>query len=126
MYVHIMFYTYLLANRKNGALYLGQTDDLLKRVFEHKTGRYSGHASKYQINRLVWYEIHETRDSAFIRERQIKKWNRIWKVKRIVEHNPHWDDLFGSLTEPSLCDPARMYPYDFSESDYQIRLSGHV
>jgi putative endonuclease len=118
-----MFYVYIVANRKNGALYTGQCDDLLKRSYEHKTGRYRGHSWKYDINRLVWYEIHETRDSAFKRERQIKKWNRAWRIRLIVEINPHWDDLFGHLTEAALCDPARMYPYDFSESEYQIALA---
>lgn len=119
LYVRIMFYVYILANRKQGALYTGQCDDLIKRVFEHKTGRYGGHSAKHSINRLVWFEIHETRDSAFQRERQIKEWKRAWRLVLFAESNPNWDDLSLSLTEPDLCDPERMYPHDFSRSEYQ-------
>ncbi len=118
-----MFYVYILANRKNGALYTGQCDDLLKRVFEHKTKRYKGYTSRYDIDRLMWFEIHETRETAFARERQIKEWKRAWRIGFFADQNPNWDDLFDRLTEPSLCDPARMYPNDFSESEYQIRLA---
>jgi len=118
-----MFYVYILANRKNGAIYTGQCDDLIKRMHEHKTGRYGGHTAKYNINRLVWFEIHETRDSAFKRERQIKEWKRAWRLVLFAESNPNWDDLSLSLTEPDLCNPARMYPRNFSRSDYQVALS---
>ncbi len=121
-----MFYVYIVANRKNGALYTGQCDDLLKRVYEHKAKRYKGYTSRYDIDRLMWFEIHETRESAFARERQIKEWKRAWRIGLFADQNPHWDDLFDRLTEAALCDPARMYPFDFSASDYQIRLSGHV
>jgi len=100
-----MFYVYILANRKNGAIYTGQCDDLIKRMHEHKTGRYGGHTAKYNINRLVWFEIHETRDSAFKRERQIKEWKRAWRLVLFAESNPNWDDLSLSLTEPDLCTP---------------------
>lgn len=123
VYVLIMFYVYILANRKNGALYTGQCDDLIKRVHEHKTGRYGGHSAKYRIDRLVWFEIHETRDSAFQRERQIKEWKRAWRLDLFAKTNPDWDDLFHDLAEAALCDPSRMYPHDFSQSAYQRKLS---
>ena len=118
-----MFFVYITANRKQGAIYTGQCDDLLKRIWEHKTKRYGGHSAKYDIDRLMWFEIHETRDSAFKRERQIKGWNRDWRLNLFGGSNPHWDDLFHSLTEEALCDPERMYPYDFSQSEYQLGLA---
>lgn len=117
-----MFYVCILANRKNGAIYTGQCDDLLKRGYEHKWKRYDGHTAKYNIDRLMWFEIHETRDGAFRRERQIKEWKRAWRLNLFRKTNPNWDDLFHSLTEEALCDPARMYPRDFSQSEYQARL----
>ncbi len=118
-----MFYVYITANRKHGAIYTGQCDDLLKRIYVHKWKRYDGHTAKHSIDRLMWYEIHETRESAFKRERQIKEWKRAWRLNLFRESNPHWDDLFHSLTEEALCDPSRMYPHDFSQSEYQIRLA---
>jgi predicted GIY-YIG superfamily endonuclease len=121
-----MFCVYIIANRKQGAIYTGHCDDLVKRIYEHKTGRYGGHSSKYNINRLVWFEIHETRDSAFQRERQIKKWNRAWRLNLFVKDNPAWDDLFHELNEEALCNPNRMYPHDFSQSDYQIELARYL
>jgi len=123
IYVPVMFYVYILANRKNGAIYAGQCDDLIKRVHEHKMGRYSGHTSRYKIHRLVWFEIHETRDSAFQRERQIKAWKRAWRLALFAETNPDWNDLFHRLTEAALCDPSRMFPHDFSQSEYQVELA---
>ena len=123
LYVPIMFYVYILANRKWGAIYTGQCDDLIKRVFEHKEGRYGGHSAKYGVNRLVWFEIHETRNSAFQRERQIKEWKRDWRLALFEGTNSDWDDLFHGLTEAELCNPSRMYPYDFTESEYQVELA---
>jgi len=118
-----MFYVYITANRKQGAIYTGQCDDQLKRIYEHKWKRYDGYTAKYTIDRLMWFEIHETRDSAFQRERQIKEWKRAWRLNLFCESNPHWDDLFYMLTEEALCDPARMYTEDFSASEYQIELA---
>ena len=122
-YVLSMFYVYIIANRKQGAIYTGHCDNLRKRIFEHKAEHYSGHSTKYKINRLMWFEIHETRDSAFKRERQIKEWKRAWRITLFKDSNPNWDDLSANLTEVDLCDPMRMYPHDFSESDYQIGLA---
>ena len=118
-----MFYVYITANRKRGAIYTGQCSDLLQRIYEHKWKRYDGHTAKYNIDRLMWFEIHETRRSALTRERQIKEWKRAWRLALFEADNPHWDDLYHHLNEAALCDPARMYPHDFSESAYQIALA---
>lgn len=87
------FYVYILANFHSGTLYIGMTDDLPRRIFEHQAGVSPGFTQKYNIKTLIWYEIHETRESAFQRERQIKKWNRDWKLRLIREMNPDWKDL---------------------------------
>jgi putative endonuclease len=91
------FYVYLLANRRNGTLYVGMTDDLAKRIWMHRVGALPGFTKQYGIKMLVWYEQHETRESAFLRERQIKKWNRAWKLGLIVQMNPLWRDLYEDI-----------------------------
>jgi putative endonuclease len=91
------FYVYLLANRRNGTLYVGMTDDLAKRIWMHRVGAPQGFTKQYGIKMLVWYEQHETRESAFVRERQIKKWNRAWKLRLIVQMNPLWRDLYEDI-----------------------------
>jgi putative endonuclease len=79
------FYVYIRASRRNGTLYTGLTDDLVRRVWQHRTGAVPGFTSEYGVKMLVWYEQHETRESALTRERQIKKWNRAWKLKLIED-----------------------------------------
>ncbi|WP_286952596.1 MULTISPECIES: GIY-YIG nuclease family protein [Brevundimonas] len=91
------FYTYILAGRRNGTLYTGSTDDLLKRVVEHREKLRGGFTARYDVSRLVWYEHHGTRDEAFRRERQIKEWRREWKLDLIERMNPAWDDLLPTL-----------------------------
>jgi len=91
------FYTYILAGRRNGTLYTGSTDDLLKRVVEHREKLRGGFTARYDVSRLVWYERHGTRDEAFRRERQIKEWRREWKLDLIERMNPGWDDLLPTL-----------------------------
>ncbi|QSR20710.1 GIY-YIG nuclease family protein [Hyphomonas sp. KY3] len=93
------FYTYIMANRKNGALYAGHTDNLGARVLAHREGRGAAHTRKYDIKRLVWMEAHDTRESAKTREYQIKKWKRAWKIRLIEETNPDWKDLFFTLNQ---------------------------
>ena len=93
------FWVYLLASQKNGTLYCGHTDDLTRRVFEHREGRGSTFTRKYNVKRLVWYEPHETREAAKMREYRIKAWKRAWKVRLIEEHNPNWDDLYMRLNQ---------------------------
>ena len=92
------FYVYILASQRRGTLYIGVTSDLIKRVYEHKNGLADGFTKKYGVHRLVYYEVVRDSETALSRERQIKKWNRVWKLKRIEEHNPEWADLYESLT----------------------------
>jgi len=87
----------MLANRKNGTLYVGVTSKLAARVFQHKGSEVEGFTSKYRIHRLVWAEMHDTMETAIAREKQIKKWNRAWKVQLIEQENPEWDDLYDQL-----------------------------
>ena len=91
------FYVYILASKRNGTLYTGSTDDLSRRIWEHREKIRKGFTSRYDVNRLVWFEPHETRESALTREKQIKKWNRAWKVRLIEETNPDWNDLYETL-----------------------------
>ena len=91
------FYVYILASQRNGTLYTGSTDDLVKRLSEHKQKLTPGFTSKYGVDCLVWYEEHDSRESAFTRERQIKKWNRAWKIELIERSNPGWRDLVTEI-----------------------------
>ena len=93
------FFVYILCNERNGTLYTGVTSDLIKRVYEHKNNLADGFTKKYNVHSLVWYEAHETAESAITKEKQIKKWNRKWKLELIEKFNPEWDDLYNSLTE---------------------------
>ncbi len=84
---------YILAHRRNGTLYVGVTSNLPARVTAHKTSAVEGFTSKHFLNRLVWYEVHEDMIAAIRREKQIKKWNREWKLRLIEGINPSWTDL---------------------------------
>lgn len=89
---------YLLANQRNGTLYVGVTTDLLKRVLEHKNKFVEGFTKQHHIDQLVWYEQHESIEAAIIREKQIKGWKRDWKIQQIEAINPYWNDLYSNLT----------------------------
>lgn len=91
------FFVYMLASQRNGTLYVGMTDDLPRRIWQHRTGSVPGFTSRYNVKMLIWYEVHESRESAFMRERQIKKWNRVWKLDLIENENPGWRDPFNEL-----------------------------
>ena len=91
------FFVYILASRRNGTLYIGMTDNLARRTWEHQSGAVRGFTTKYGVKTLVWYELHESRESAFQRERQLKKWNRAWKIQLIERLNPTWRDLAHEL-----------------------------
>jgi len=91
------FYTYIVANRRNGTIYTGMTDDIAVRVHQHKTKAFKGFSARYGCDKLVWYQVCETREGAFRRERQIKEWRRSWKLKLIEEANPTWNDLYETL-----------------------------
>ena len=88
---------YILASKRNGTLYTGVTSDLAKRVYQHREGTFSGFAKKYEVSRLVYFEMHESIEAAITREKQIKEWNRAWKMRLIEELNPDWDDLFEDI-----------------------------
>jgi len=93
------FYTYLLASAPYGTLYCGHTDNLAKRVWQHREKLRQGFTAQYGVTRLVWYAIHEDRDGAKARERAIKRWNRAWKIRLIEEGNPDWLDLYETLNQ---------------------------
>ena len=91
------YYVYILANKRNGTLYIGVTLDLKKRVYEHKNNIVEGFISKYQVHILVYYEQTQDIQSAIERGKQLKKWNRQWKIRLIEEDNPDWKDLYFNL-----------------------------
>ena len=91
------FYVYILCSKRNGTLYTGATSNLVKRVYEHKNNLTDGFTKKYYVHLLVWYEIHQTAESAITREKQIKTWKRAWKLRLIEESNPEWNDLYEDI-----------------------------
>jgi putative endonuclease len=91
------FFVYILASKRNGTLYIGSTDNLVKRVWLHRNAVIPGFTKDYGVKQLVWYETHETRESALLRERRMKKWNRKWKLELIESSNPDWRDLGEKL-----------------------------
>lgn len=93
-----MPFVYLLASKPYGTLYIGSTFDLARRVAEHKSRAVPGFTAKYRVDRLVWFEVHDVLESALLRERQIKKWKRDWKINLIERDNPYWADLYLSLS----------------------------
>ena len=88
---------YILTNKRNGTLYIGVTSNLPKRIWEHKNKVVEGFTKKYGIDSLVWYEVHESMESAIAREKAIKKWRRHWKLRVIEEMNPEWEDLYEEI-----------------------------
>lgn len=88
---------YMLASQRNGTLYVGVTSNLVQRVWQHKDGLADGFTKKYGVKLLVWYEQHETMESAIAREKAIKEWQRAWKIKPIEQANPEWEDLYAGL-----------------------------
>jgi putative endonuclease len=91
------FYVYILASQRNGTLYIGHTDSISRRVWEHQEGMRPGFTAKHGVKRLVYYESFEGREGAFRRERTMKKWNRAWKLELIERFNPGWEDLYDTL-----------------------------
>jgi putative endonuclease len=90
-------FVYLMASRKGGTLYLGVTRDLVRRVYQHKNKSTPGFTSRYDVDRLVWFETYDDPTSAIEREKDIKKWRREWKVRLIEEINPDWKDLYSDI-----------------------------
>ena len=91
------YYVYIMASGRNGTLYTGITSDLLRRVSEHKSDIIEGFTMKYNVKRLVYFEEHNDVDIAILREKQIKRWRRAWKLKLIEEVNPRWEDLYYTV-----------------------------
>jgi putative endonuclease len=87
------FYVYILASKRNGTLYIGVTSNLVQRTWQHKEGQVEGFSKKYGVRNLVYFEVHETAETALTREKQMKKWERAWKIKLIERNNPEWRDL---------------------------------
>jgi len=92
-----VFYVYILASSRNGTLYIGVTSQLVQRVWQHKQGLAEGFTKQYGLKTLVWYEQHDTAESAITREKQIKKWERKWKIGLIETENPYWNDLYDDV-----------------------------
>ena len=88
---------YILASKKNGNLYIGVTSDLAKRIWEHKNDLVKGFTKRYKVHNLVWYEVHDNIDAAIEREKNMKEWQRVWKIKLIEKDNPNWNDLYNAI-----------------------------
>ena len=88
---------YILASKRNGTLYTGVTSDLIQRIYQHKEKIYGGFTVKYDVNLLVYYEVHEDIYEAILREKRIKRWRRAWKLELIEKENPNWEDLYEHL-----------------------------
>src|SRR5229473_1915233 len=94
------FYVYILASSIGGTLYIGVTNDLIRRVGEHRLKLAEGFTKKYDVYRLVYFEQFDDIENAIRREKRLKKWNRAWKARLIEEFNPNWDDLYPGIAEP--------------------------
>ncbi len=92
-----MHYVYIITNKKDGTLYIGVTSDLKKRIWQHKNKIIEGFSKKYNLTKLVYFEIYDEYWEAANREKRMKKWNRDWKIKRIEEVNPNWNDLYDTF-----------------------------
>ncbi|MDR4504070.1 MAG: GIY-YIG nuclease family protein [Candidatus Scalindua sp.] len=93
------YYVYILASKRNGTLYIGITNDLIRRVYEHKNNLVEGFTKKYRVHRLVHFESTLDVKAAIEREKCIKRWKRSWKIELIEEHNPEWKDLYYEIIE---------------------------
>ena len=91
------FYVYILASRKHGTIYIGVTNDLIRRVYEHKQKLVPGFTKDYDVHKLVYYEIFDDPESAIMREKRLKRWKRDWKIELVEGSNPNWDDLYSEL-----------------------------
>ena len=94
------FWVYILASRLGGTLYIGVTNDLVRRIYEHRESLVDGFTRKYAVNRLVYFEQFGDIENAIRREKSLKGWNRAWKVRLIEENNPNWIDLYYQIAKP--------------------------
>ncbi|MBX9621764.1 MAG: GIY-YIG nuclease family protein [Alphaproteobacteria bacterium] len=91
------YYVYILCSQRNGTLYIGVTNDIVRRIYEHKTKMLKGFTEKYEVDKLIYMETYEDVNDAIHREKCLKKWNRSWKISLIEETNPEWNDLSECL-----------------------------
>lgn len=93
------YHVYLLASDRNGTLYVGVTSDLVRRIHEHKSKVKPGFTRRYGVDRLVWFEVYDDPTNAIVREKDIKKWRRAWKLRLIEQSNPQWVDLYDQISQ---------------------------
>ena len=94
-----VYFVYILASRPYGTLYVGVTNDIISRTYDHRSGEIPGFTRKYGVHMLVWFERHSDINFAILREKRIKRWRRDWKINLIEETNPHWEDYYPKLLE---------------------------
>ncbi len=92
-----LYFVYMLASRRNGTLYIGVTNDIMRRTWEHKNDLVEGFTKKYGVHILVWYELYEDIHEAIAREKRMKRWNRAWKIRLIEKDNSGWNDIYDRL-----------------------------
>lgn len=90
---------YIVASKRNGTLYIGVTSNLIQRVWQHRHNEFSGFTKRYRVHQLVYYELHNDMAEAILREKQLKKWKREWKIRLIEEKNPRWIDLWNQIIQ---------------------------
>lgn len=124
---------YILASRHNGTLYTGVTSDLIRRVWEHRNDLVEGFTTRYRVHRLVYFELHDDMRQAIQREKQIKKWNRAWKIELIEKSNPKWQDLWSSLVgddgvgdSASAGDPAERHTRESGHPESGKRMDSRL
>ena len=93
------YYVYILTNKPRGTLYIGMTNNLVRRGYEHRNGLADGFTKKYNLKMLVYFEVFNRVEDAILREKRLKKWNRQWKIDLIEKVNPNWDDLYEKLVK---------------------------
>lgn len=120
------FYVYILASRRNGTLYTGVTNDLVRRVAEHRSGEVEGFTRKYGVKTLVWFESHSDVGAAILREKRIKQWNRAWKVAMIEVGNLDWRDLAEEWLGPVVSIASASAPVIPAQAGTHLRRAGQV
>jgi putative endonuclease len=100
MSIERSYWVYILASRISGTLYVGVTNNLVRRIYEHRNGLVDGFTKKYHVHRLVYFEQYSDIETAITREKRLKRWNRAWKIQLIEELNPNWDDLYPQIASP--------------------------
>ncbi len=95
------YYVYIVTNKPRGTLYIGMTNNLVRRGYEHRNGLIDGFTKKYKLKRLVYFEVFNCVEDTILREKRLKKWNRQWKIELIEKVNPEWIDLYEQLVNGS-------------------------